>query len=237
MRILTVKDYDKLSEVAATIIEKAVRQKPNCVLGLATGETPIALYELLSKKRLDFSKVKTVNLDEYYPLSPDNEQSYRTFMNKHLFDKINIDISNTYVPDGLASDAQTFCRQYDELIDSLGGIDVQLLGIGINGHIGFNEPADELYPYTHLTTLCEDTVRANSRFFESEDDVPTSAITMGMATIFKAKRIILLASGKQKADAVKLLLSEKITTSCPATLLHLHPDVTLICDSAAYGEF
>ncbi len=236
MKIRIVNDSAELSAVCAAILEDAVRKKPDCVLGLATGETPIGVYELLSKKSIDFSRVRTVNLDEYYPLSPDNIQSYRAFMNRHLFNKINIDITNTHVPDGLAHDPQAFCREYEELIDSLGGIDIQLLGIGRNGHIGFNEPADKLYPYTHLTSLCEDTVRANSRFFESEKDVPTSAITMGMATIFKAKRILILAVGEQKAAAIKFLLNERITTACPASLLHLHPDVTLICDKAAYGE-
>ncbi|MBE6577026.1 MAG: glucosamine-6-phosphate deaminase [Ruminococcaceae bacterium] len=239
MKILVVEDYAALSAAGAEILESTVREKPNCVLGLATGETPIGLYDILVKKYaegLDFSKVQTVNLDEYYPLEPTNEQSYRAFMNMHLFDKININKDNTNVPDGLAADVDKFCGEYEALIDSLGGIDVQLLGIGRNGHIGFNEPADELYPYTHLTALKEDTIQANSRFFENEADVPRSAITMGMASIFKAKRIVILASGAGKANAVKTLATGRITTACPATLLHLHPDVTLICDKAAYGN-
>ncbi len=237
MKIIVVEDYAELSAIGADILEDVIKAKPDCVLGLATGETPVGLYEILVKKYeggLDFSRVRTVNLDEYYPLSPDNEQSYRAFMNKHLFDKINVDKANTHVPNGLADDVDAFCREYDELIESLGGIDVQLLGIGRNGHIGFNEPADGLFPFTHLTSLHEDTIQANSRFFEREEDVPRSAITMGMASIFKAKRIVLLASGKGKADAIKALLSERITTDCPASLLHLHTDVTLICDKAAY---
>jgi glucosamine-6-phosphate deaminase len=157
-------------------------------------------------------------------------------MNKNLFDHINIDIAKTHVPDGLTTDVDAFCKNYEALIDTLGGIDVQLLGIGRNGHIGFNEPSNTLYSHTHLTSLEEDAIKANARFFEHEEDVPTSAITMGMSTIFKAKRIVLLASGSEKADAIRILCSGLITTDCPASLLHLHPDVTLICDKAAYGE-
>ena len=239
MKILVLKDHAALSREGADILEQAVREKPDCVLGLATGETPIMLYGELVKRHgegLDFSRVRTVNLDEYYPLSPENPQSYRAFMDRHLFDHINIRKENTHVPNGLASDAQAHCREYDALIDALGGIDVQLLGIGRNGHIGFNEPSDELSADTHLCELSADTVRANSRFFDRTEDVPTRAITMGMRSIFKARRIVLLASGKEKADALRVLLDERISTDCPASLLHLHPDVTLICDEAAYGK-
>ena len=240
MKVLVVDNYNELSAAAAEMLADTVKSKPDCVLGLATGSTPIGTYEHLIQKynagELDFSRVKTINLDEYYPISPNNDQSYRYFMNTHLFDSVNIDITNTNVPDGLANDPKTACRDYEALIDTLGGADVQLLGIGRNGHIGFNEPSECLEPFTHLTNLSEDTVKANSRFFENEALVPTRAITMGMRSIFKAKRIIILASGKDKCPAIKALLSQKIRTDCPATLLHLHPDVTLICDKQAYEE-
>lgn len=239
MQIKVVENYEELSRVAARIIGDVVHNKPDCVLGLATGDTPIGTYNCLVEEykagKLDFSRVRSVNLDEYYPLSPDNEQSYRYFMNKQLFDRVNIDKANTNVPDGTAKDADVFCREYEEKINALGGIDVQILGIGRNGHIGFNEPDTCLKPNTHLTSLTESTIEANSRFFASEDDVPKHAITMGIRSIFKARKIIVLASGEGKADAVKAMLGD-ISTACPASLLCLHPDVVLICDKAAYSK-
>ena len=174
-----------------------------------------------------------MNLDEYYPITPDNDQSYRYFMNYHLFDKVNINKANTYVPGGQASDSVSSCEAYEKNIDDLGGIDIQVLGIGRNGHIGFNEPDAELVPYTHVTDLTADTINANSRFFASEDDVPKQAVTMGIESIFKARKIVILASGEGKAEAVKAMLDGKITTKCPASLLRLHPDVTLVCDKDA----
>lgn len=239
MKILVVDNYAEMSRAAADIFGEVIKENPTCVLGLATGDTPIGLYDCLiddyKTGKLDFAGVRTVNLDEYYPISPDNDKSYRYFMNEKLFDSINIDKKNTMVPDGLAKDANKFCREYEEMIDSLGGIDVQVLGVGRNGHVGFNEPEDGLYPYTHLTDLTANTIEANSRFFASEADVPKQALTMGMSSIFKARKIVVMASGKGKAEAVKTMLGGRITTSCPATLLALHNDVVLICDKDAYS--
>ena len=239
MKILVVDNYAEMSRAAADIFGEVIKENPTCVLGLATGDTPIGLYDCLiddyKTGKLDFAGVRTVNLDEYYPISPDNDQSYRYFMNEKLFDSINIDKKNTMVPDGLAKDADKFCREYEEMIDSLGGIDIQVLGVGRNGHVGFNEPESSLYPYTHLTDLTANTIEANSRFFASEADVPKQALTMGMSSIFKARKIVVMASGKGKAEAVKTMLGGRITTSCPATLLALHNDVVLICDKDAYS--
>ena len=240
MKIIVTENYEEMSEVAAKLFLEVLTEKKDCVLGLATGSTPIGLYSGLAKAcdegKVDFSNVKSVNLDEYYPIAPDNDQSYRYFMNKNLFDKININKENTFVPDGTAADPETSCRAYEDKIDSLGGIDIQVLGIGRNGHIGFNEPsADGLFAHTHLTDLTEDTIEANSRFFASVDEVPTHALTMGIASVFKARKIVILANGESKADAVKKMVEGPISTMCPASLLCLHPDVTLVCDKAAYS--
>ena len=239
MNIIVAKNYEEMSDKAAQIMAEVIKNKPDCVLGLATGSTPIGMYDRLIEKynagELDFSAVSSVNLDEYYPITPDNDQSYRYFMNEHLFDRVNIDKANTAVPDGTANDVEAFCNKYEAHIDSLGGIDIQVLGIGRNGHIGFNEPAEELFRYTHLTALTPDTIDANARFFASENDVPKHAITMGIQSVFKARKVILLANGKSKADAIKQVVSGNITASCPATLLCLHPDVTIICDEDAYS--
>ena len=239
MKTIVVKNYDEMSARATEIFAQVISAKPNCVMGLATGETPIGLYDglaaLCEKGTLDFSNVTTVNLDEYYPITPDNDQSYRYFMNLHLFDKINIDKANTFVPDGTATDPDSFCDAYSKRIEEI-GIDIQILGIGRNGHIGFNEPsADGLIAKTHLTALTESTIEANSRFFASADEVPKHAITMGIGDVFKAKKIVILASGTEKADAVKKMLEGTINSMCPASVLCLHPDVTLICDEAAYS--
>ena len=241
MKTIVVKNYEEMSRVAADMIADVLRAKPDGVLGLATGDTPVGTYQNLAKMNkageLDFSKVSSVNLDEYYPISPDNNQSYRYFMNQNFFDHLNIDKANTFVPDGtVAPDkVDAFCRAYEDRIDAMGGIDVQVLGIGRNGHIGFNEPDEELIPITHLTALTANTIEANSRFFDSEDQVPKHALTMGIQSVFKAKKILLLVSGKNKAEAVKATLSGNISTKCPASLLCLHPDVTLICDEDAYS--
>ena len=239
MKICVCEDYQEMSKIAADIIADVVENKPNCVIGLATGDTPKGTYKLLAEKcaagELDFSRVSTVNLDEYYPISPDNDQSYRYFMNRELFDYINIDKNNTAVPDGTAEDAEASCREYEAHIDALGGIDIQVLGIGRNGHIGFNEPADALCPDTHLTALTEDTIDANSRFFENAADVPRYAMTMGIGSIFKARKVIILANGEGKAEAIKGMLCDGINTHLPASLLQLHPDVTVICDTKAYS--
>lgn len=239
MKIIVCRNYAEMSAESAKIVADQIKSKPDCVLGLATGSTPEGMYACLSTmhrdEKLDFSKVTSVNLDEYYPIAPDNDQSYRYFMNFHLFDKVNIDKSNTYVPDGTAEDPDKFCADYEKLIEELGGVDLQVLGIGRNAHIGFNEPGDILYPDTHLTELTPSTVEANSRFFDSVDDVPKHALTMGIASILRAKKIIVLASGKEKHNAVLKLLGNTLETKYPATMLALHHDVTLICDDAAYN--
>ena len=239
MNIIVTKNYEEMSKKAAELMAEVIKSNPSCVLGLATGDTPIGMYnELVAKYEageLDFSAVRSVNLDEYYPISPDNDQSYRYFMDKHLFDRVNIDKANTSVPDGTAADVSAFCKAYEAKIDELGGTDVQVLGIGRNGHIGFNEPDSELERFTHLVELTPDTIEANSRFFASEAEVPKHALTMGIHSVFKARKILLLASGKNKAAAINALVKSNITTACPATLLCLHPDVTVICDEDAYS--
>ena len=232
MKLIVVKDYEAMSRKGADIISALLTLKSDAVLGLATGSTPVGMYKELSRRNkageISFKDVTTVNLDEYYPLSPENNQSYRYFMNQNLFNDIDIDKDRTHVLNGLASDAERECDDYEMLIDSLGGIDLQVLGIGRNGHIGFNEPEDFLYPRTHKTSLTDSTIEANSRFFDSKDDVPRFSLTMGIGTILKAKRIIVLASGKDKKDAVQKMLSNTIDTQCPASLLSLHCDVTVI---------
>ena len=239
MKFITVKNYEELSRMAANIIASQVVVKPDCVLGLATGSSPVGAYKKLIEKcsagDLDFSSVTTVNLDEYVGLTGDNDQSYRYFMNKHLFDRVNIDKSRTHVPNGLAEDTDAECERYEAMINAVGGVDLQILGIGQNGHIGFNEPDTNLNSVTHLTELTASTIDANSRFFEKREDVPTKALTMGMASILKSKKIVLLASGRSKATVVAELLKESINTNVPATLLNVHPDVVLICDREAYA--
>jgi len=241
MKVIVTENYEELSTIAAKELADVILTKPDCVLGLATGETPIGMYRELIRMykegKLDFSAVSSVNLDEYYPLSPDNDQSYRYFMNHQLFDHININKNKTFVPDGLAEDPDAFGPAYDAMIDEMGGVDIQVLGIGRNGHIGFNEPSAEgLIAGTHLTDLTQNTIEANARFFASMEDVPTKAITMGIESVFKAKKIIILACGESKADAVAKMVKKQISTMCPASLLCLHPDVTVICDRAAYAN-
>jgi glucosamine-6-phosphate deaminase len=241
MQIFIEKDYSAMSKKAAQIFADEIRKKPNLVLGLATGSTPIGTYEELirmyNEEGLDFSQVVSFNLDEYYGLTPDDPQSYNYFMFKNFFNSINVQRDNIHIPDGRASDIENFCKEYDRKIESFGGIDLQLLGIGVNGHIGFNEPSDKLIVGTHLTDLTEDTIKANSRFFDSPDQVPTQAITMGIGSIMKAKKIVLLASGKSKAEIMaKLVNVDYITTEIPASLLKLHPDVTVIMDEEAASQ-
>lgn len=232
MKIIRVQNYDKLSSLAAGIIGAQVILKPNCVLGLATGSSPIGTYNKLAQAykngELDFSGVTSVNLDEYVGLTGDNDQSYRYFMNTNLFSKINIPIENTHVPDGCAKDPKKECSDYDALIEGLGGIDLQLLGIGLNGHIGFNEPDSHYAKGTHLVDLDASTIEANSRFFESIDDVPKQALTMGMLAIMQAKKVLLIANGKNKADIIEKAFNGPITPEVPASILQLHPDVTVI---------
>ncbi len=238
MNFIICNNYGEMSSEAAKIIENQLKEKENSILGLATGSTPIGLYkELINKYKagnISFEKVKTFNLDEYYPISKTNDQSYYYFMNDNLFSHVDIKRENTDIPNGEAEDAIKECEDYEKRIASTDGIDIQILGIGQNGHIGFNEPDDALIANTHLTGLTQNTIEANSRFFNSIDDVPKSALTMGIATIMKAKKIILLASGKNKNNAIKALLDDKLTPSVPATMLKLHNDVTIICDKDAY---
>lgn len=238
MRIIVCKDYEELSKKAAKMVASVITLNPSCVLGLATGSTPVGTYQelirLYQAGEVDFSAVTTFNLDEYYPIAPENPQSYHYFMQQNLFGHININPENTYIPNGLAKDTEAECHAYEEKIAAKGGIDLQILGIGQNGHIGFNEPDDNLNTSTHLTALTESTISANARFFENIDDVPRQALTMGISTILRSKKILLLASGKTKYPVVRELLNEDINTEIPATLLKVHRDVVLLCDREAY---
>lgn len=240
MRIYEAKDYQDMSRKAANILAAQVILKPDCVLGLATGSSPIGTYDQLvegyTRGDLDFSEVKTVNLDEYIGLDHGNEQSYYYFMHSHLFDRINIDPANTNVPDGMAEDIDAECGRYEELIRSLGGVDIQLLGIGRNGHIGFNEPADAFDRMTHCVDLTESTIEANKRFFASADDVPRQAVSMGIGTIMKAKKILLIACGEDKAEAVAKSFFGPVTPEVPASILQFHSDVVVIADTAALSK-
>ncbi len=241
MELIVAKDYEELSQRAAKIIKEEIVKNPNIVLGLATGSTPIGTYKELirfhNESGLDFSGVKTFNLDEYVGLDGEHPGSYRYFMDKELFSQINIKIENTNVPDGKASNLEDYCKEYDKAVEEAGGIDIQVLGIGTNGHIAFIEPAEEISLYTSIAKLNESTIKDNSRFFESIDEVPKTAISLGIYSILKAKKIILLANGKNKADAIaKILNSEKISTQVPASLLRLHTDVTVILDEEAYSK-
>ena len=237
MKIYKAKDYKDMSRKAANIISAQVIMKPNCVLGLATGSTPIGTYDQLvewyNKGDLDFSEVTTVNLDEYKGLPRTNDQSYYYFMHQHLFDRVNIDPERTNVPNGMEPDAEKECGRYEELIRSLGGVDLQLLGIGHNGHIGFNEPNGQFDRTTHCVNLTQSTIEANKRFFASEEDVPRQAYTMGIKTIMQANKILMVASGEDKAEIVKRAFFGPITPEVPASVLQLHNDVTLVGDEAA----
>jgi glucosamine-6-phosphate deaminase len=237
MRIICAKDYKEMSEMAADIIGAQVLLKPDAVLGLATGSTPIGTYEELVRRyeagRLDFSKIKTVNLDEYRGLTRDNDQSYYYFMHSHLFDHININKNNTKVPDGMEPDTLKAGQDYDNIIKNYGGIDLQLLGLGNNGHIGFNEPGDEFIDKTHVVDLTESTIEANKRFFASIDDVPKQAYTMGIGSIMRAKRVLMVVNGSGKAEIVKEAFFGPITPKVPASILQLHNDFILIGDVEA----
>lgn len=240
MRIIKTEDYAEMSKIAANIIAAQIVLKPNCVLGLATGSSPIGTYKELIKKYengdVDFSDVTTVNLDEYKGLPRTNDQSYYYFMNENLFNHINIDKARTHVPNGMEEDEKVESENYEALIKEVGGIDLQLLGIGHNGHIGFNEPADQFDKETHCVDLTESTIQANKRFFKSADDVPKQAYTMGIGTIMTAKKILVVVSGADKASIVKKALTGPVTPSVPASILQMHPDVTVVCDAAAYAE-
>ncbi len=237
MKIIMGKDYQNMSRKAANIISAQVILNPNSVLGLATGSTPLGVYnqliEWFKKGDLDFSKVHSVNLDEYVGLVPEHDQSYHYYMKENFFNHINIKLENTNVPNGLAKDINAECARYDKLITDLGGIDLQLLGIGNTGHIGFNEPNEDFDKMTHKVKLTQKTIDANSRFFASADDVPKYAVTMGIKAIMQAKKILLVANGEGKADILYRSLFGPITPAVPASILQLHPNVTVVADEAA----
>lgn len=236
MRVIKTKDYKEMSRTAANIISAQILLKPDCVLGLATGSSPVGAYQQLiewyKKGDLDFSQVTTVNLDEYVGLKRDHDQSYYYFMHHNLFDSVNLRPGVTNLPDGCAADMAAECVRYDTLLRSL-GVDLQLLGLGNNGHIGFNEPDEEFSKGTHVVTLTESTLEANKRFFASIDDVPKTAISMGTYDIMQAKRVLMVASGKAKAQAVKAMLTGPITPKMPASILQFHRDFTLVADEEA----
>ncbi|MDO4313697.1 MAG: glucosamine-6-phosphate deaminase [Eubacteriales bacterium] len=237
MKIYRATDYQDMSRKAANIISAQIIMKPDCVLGLATGSTPIGIYKQLvewyKKGDLDFSEVVSVNLDEYRGLPKTNDQSYDYFMRQHLFDLVNIDPANTYLPNGMAEDSEEECLRYERLIQSLGGVDLQLLGMGHNGHIGFNEPGEAFDTMTHCVKLQERTIEANKRFFASADDVPRQAYTMGIGTIMRARKILLVVSGEEKAETLRKALCGPVTPEVPASILQMHNDVTLVGDEAA----
>ncbi len=237
IKIIKKKNYEEMSAYAAEMIAAQILLKPCCVLGLATGSTPLGTYSKLIEKYqaglLDFAKVRSVNLDEYCGLSPEHDQSYHYYMKENLFSHINIDPDNTHVPNGMAQDMKAEGERYDALIASLGGIDLQLLGIGNTGHIGFNEPDSNFPTATHRVRLAQKTIEANSRFFASVDDVPKYAVTMGMTSIMSARKILLLANGVSKAEIIKKSFFDSVTPQVPASILQLHPDVTVVVDEEA----
>ena len=237
MRLIRARDYDDMSLKAANIIAAQVSLNPKSVLGLATGSTPIGTYrhlvEWYQKGELDFGKAVSINLDEYCGLSGDHPQSYRRFMQENLFDHISIKPENTIVPDGLAADIPAMCEAYEHQIEDWGGVDIQLLGLGHDGHIGFNEPCDHFPVMTHEVKLTEMTREANKRFFDSLEDVPTSAITMGIGTVMSARKILMIVTGADKAEILQQVFFGSVKPEVPGSILQFHPDVTVICDEAA----
>lgn len=240
MKIVKVKDYEEMSRKAAEIVAERMNAIENPVIGLATGSTPEGMYEILidkyNKGEIDFANTTTFNLDEYVGITDDDPNSYHYFMDKHLFNHVNIPKEKTHVPSGMADDLDRECREYEEAIKAAGNIDLQLLGIGNNGHIGFNEPGTPVDSRTHIIGLKEETIQANARFFDSIDEVPTKAITMGIGTILDSKEILMIISGKNKRDAVTSLLKGTISEDIPASALHNHPNATVIIDEAAWGD-
>ena len=237
MQILVYENAAQVGQAAATLIAAQVLSKPDSVLGLATGSTPIPAYQELSRLCkagvVDFSRVRSFNLDEYCNLPVEHEQSYHSFMKENLFDHINIDLNSTRVPDGNAADPQKECTEYDAAIAQAGGIDVQILGIGRNGHIGFNEPGDSFVYGCHIVNLTQSTIEANRRFFDSEADVPRQAISLGIGSIVNARRILLLATGVDKAQAIHDSVLGDIDPRCQASILRTHKDVIFLLDKAA----
>ena len=240
MKIYKVSNYHEMSKKAASILAAQIVADPKSTLGLATGSTPIGAYEFLCKWYqegiLDFSRIKTMNLDEYRGIKRENSQSYYHFMKEHLFDHVNIKEENTHIPDGECEDANTICREYEKLIQKGNGVDLQLLGIGRNGHIGFNEPAETFARECHCVTLAQSTIVANKRFFEKAEDVPRQAYTMGIGTIMKAEKILLLASGEDKAEALYQTICGPVTPKVPASILQFHKNVIIIADEAALSK-
>lgn len=240
MEVIIKKNYDEISQEAALHVKRLVQNKPNCVLGLATGSTPLGLYKELirmhKEEGLDFSQVYTFNLDEYYGIPHAHEQSYHTFMNENLFKHINIQPDRIHVPSGTAEDVNAFCEWYEDEIERLGGIDLQILGIGRDGHIAFNEPGSSLGSRTRIKTLTQETIDDNARFFGSKDQVPRYAVTMGVGTISEAKEIILLANGENKAETIAQAVEGPITAQVTASILQLHPKTTFILDEAAASK-
>jgi len=240
MRIIECENYAQVCKTAANIVAAQLLLKPDCVLGLPTGNTPIGMYKELSDKcssgEVDFSEVTTFNLDEYCGIKRDDPNSYYAFMNENLYSKVNLKPENTHIPNGENPDFETETARYENAIDMCGGLDLQVLGIGQNGHIGFNEPNSELCALTNKVALTENTLEVNSALFENPADIPTTAYTMGMGTIMKARRIIMLASGTNKVDAVSAILNGTITTQNPSSMLLMHPDFVLIADKAALGK-
>lgn len=237
MKIVIADDYKAMSRMAADEIEALVNEDPSCVLGLATGSTPLGLYADLvadfEAGKVSFKDVTTFNLDEYCGLGADNPQGYRYFMNENLFDKVDVPAASTHVPEGRSGDLEAEGVRYDRMIEEAGGIDLQLLGLGHNGHIGFNEPCGEFPKGTHVVQLTESTINANSRLFDSVDEVPRQAITMGIGTIMAARRVLVVASGSDKADIVKEAFLGPVTPEVPASILQFHPDALVIVDEAA----
>ncbi|HWQ78680.1 MAG TPA: glucosamine-6-phosphate deaminase [Anaerovoracaceae bacterium] len=240
MKLIQAKDYKDMSRKAANFLSAQVILKENAVLGLATGGTTEGIYEQLAdwyrKGDIDFSVVSTVNLDEYVGLDGKNERSYRYFMNEHLFRHINIKEKNCHLPDGMAENIEEECLRYDRLIEKLGGIDMQLLGIGENGHIGFNEPDEAFEQMTHSVTLKENTIDANARYFSSRNEVPKQAITMGIKAIMQARSIVLCASGARKADILHKVLYGPVTPAVPGSVLQMHPRLIVVADAEALGK-
>lgn len=238
MKVIVAEDFSAMSQKAAEIVEQQVEQNDHSVLGLATGSTPLGLYKKMIEgcrtRGISYENVRTINLDEYRGLNKNHSQSYRTFMYENLFKHLDISMKNTYIPNGQAHSVEEECRRYEALLDRIGPPQLQILGIGANGHIGFNEPGTPENSLTHCVELDDSTRENNARFFDSLDEVPTHAITLGIASILKSERIILLASGQQKAEAVKKLLEKNISENFPASFLWNHKDVTLIADKEAY---
>lgn len=240
LNIIKAETAEEVGRLAADRFESLLRAKPGCVLGLATGSTPLPLYRQLIQREqagsIDFSQVRSVNLDEYKGLAPDNEQSYHYFMRTNLFDHISIRPENTAVPDGLTTDPDAMCAAYERHIEALGGVDLQLLGLGHDGHIGFNEPCDHFPTRTHEVVLTDSTRQANARFFGSVDAVPAAAYTMGVGSVMAARSVLMLVTGADKRDILRKAFFGPVTPRVPASILQFHPDVTVICDRAAWGE-